>query len=140
VRTFYPTDTLTVLSVEPLPSGSVLGFGGAMSPVLVDVGLQEEIAKVALGAAKGVLGDRPGVNYRTVQGDPGVSIVKMAQELDADIIVVGSHGRSTLERLLIGSVANYVVNHAACPVLVIKDKVHLRDATAPAQPRTTVLI
>ena len=53
-------------------------------------------------------------------GDPGHEIVRHAEEVDAGLIVVSSHGQTGLKRLLIGSVADRVVRLAHCPVLVLK--------------------
>jgi nucleotide-binding universal stress UspA family protein len=55
-------------------------------------------------------------------GKPGDEIVKAAKEWPADIIVIGSHGRSGITRALVGSVAEAVMRHAPCPVLVIRGK------------------
>lgn len=53
-------------------------------------------------------------------GKAGREIVKVAQEIKADLIVIGTVGRSGFERLLAGSTAEYVVRHAICPVLTMK--------------------
>lgn len=53
-------------------------------------------------------------------GDPGREIVAYAEEVSAGLIVISSHGRSGLKRLLIGSVADRVVRLAHCPVLVLR--------------------
>lgn len=53
-------------------------------------------------------------------GKAGREIVKVAEELKADLIVIGTVGRSGVERLLAGSTAEYVVRHAKCPVLTMK--------------------
>lgn len=60
-----------------------------------------------------------------VEGDARSAIVEFAERLMADLVVVGSHGRSGLARLIIGSVAGHVVGHAPCSVLVVKQP---RDA------------
>src|SRR5207253_4081305 len=52
-------------------------------------------------------------------GDPGSQIVEAAKEFAADLIVMGTRGRSGLERLLVGSVARKVLHHAPCSVLVV---------------------
>ena len=57
---------------------------------------------------------------RVVQGDPRVVIVDTARAVGADLVVVGSHGRSGLAKLVLGSVASHVVSHAPCNVLVVK--------------------
>jgi nucleotide-binding universal stress UspA family protein len=49
-------------------------------------------------------------------------IVNAAKEIRADLIVIGSHGRSGFERFLVGSTAERVVQYAPCPVLVVKKK------------------
>jgi nucleotide-binding universal stress UspA family protein len=54
-------------------------------------------------------------------GDPGHEIADYAEEVAADMIVLPSHGRRGLSRLLIGSVAERVVRLAHCPVLVLRD-------------------
>jgi len=55
-----------------------------------------------------------------VPGDPRSALVDEARQEHADLIVVGSHGRSGLSKLLLGSVASHVVAHAPCSVLVVK--------------------
>jgi universal stress protein A len=60
------------------------------------------------------------VEYRLVTGDPADAVVRLAEDDDADLIVLGSHGRTGLTRLLMGSVAEAIVRKAHCPVLVYK--------------------
>ena len=54
------------------------------------------------------------------EGKPHEEILKLAKELDVDMIVIGSHGRTGLERAIFGSVAERVTRMADVPVLVIK--------------------
>jgi nucleotide-binding universal stress UspA family protein len=56
----------------------------------------------------------------TPLGSPGSEIVKAAQEWHADVIVIGSHGRRGVTRALVGSVAEGVMRHAPCPVMVVR--------------------
>ena len=53
-------------------------------------------------------------------GDPGDSIAAAAEAEHADLVVVGTRGRSGAERMLLGSVSDHVVRHAECPVLVVR--------------------
>ncbi len=53
-------------------------------------------------------------------GDPAAEIVRAAKEWGADIVVIGTHGRDGVQRFLLGSVAEKVVRHAPCPVLVVR--------------------
>jgi len=59
-----------------------------------------------------------------VTGIPYIEIVKRATELHADMIVIGTHGRTGMKHLLIGSVAERVVRTADCPVLTIRHPDH----------------
>ncbi len=52
-------------------------------------------------------------------GDPALEIIRQAQELGADLIVIATHGRGGWRRFLFGSVAEKVVRLATCPVLVV---------------------
>jgi nucleotide-binding universal stress UspA family protein len=54
------------------------------------------------------------------QGKPGQEIVRAAKDWPADLIVIGSHGRRGLSRAVLGSVAEEVMRHAPCPVLVVR--------------------
>jgi nucleotide-binding universal stress UspA family protein len=54
------------------------------------------------------------------EGAPDAELVALAEELEVDLIVVGSRGRSGLRRALMGSVSDSVVRHAHCPVLVVR--------------------
>jgi nucleotide-binding universal stress UspA family protein len=60
------------------------------------------------------------VHLAVLVGDPGHSIADYAQEVEAELIVLPSHGRTGLKRMLIGSVAERVVRLAHCPVFVIR--------------------
>jgi len=53
-------------------------------------------------------------------GHPGAEITALAQELGADLTVVGSHGRGRIDRFFLGSVSSYIVDHAASTVLVVR--------------------
>jgi nucleotide-binding universal stress UspA family protein len=60
--------------------------------------------------------------YLVWEGEAGEAIVAAADSENADLIVVGSHGRSGVSRFLIGSVSDFVVRHAHCPVMVVRGK------------------
>ena len=61
-----------------------------------------------------------GLRVEVLVGDPGFQITEFARREDADLIVIPSHGRTGLKRLLIGSVAERVTRLAHCPVLVLR--------------------
>jgi nucleotide-binding universal stress UspA family protein len=60
------------------------------------------------------------VEHFSTQGDPAVEIADLAKREGADLIVMSSHGRTGLGRLLMGSVAEGVMRRAECPVLIVK--------------------
>jgi len=68
---------------------------------------------------------------------PAQGIAQLASDLQADLIVVGTHGRHGVSRLLLGSVAEGVLRVAPCPVLIMHPKAHLPDGPAlePVCPR-----
>ncbi len=57
-----------------------------------------------------------------VSGVPHTAIVEKARSLEAELVVMGTHGRSGLSHLLMGSVAEKVLRQAPCPVLVVRDR------------------
>lgn len=65
----------------------------------------------------------PGVRAvrHVLHGDPADEIIRFAVEYQVDLIVLGTHGRTGLTKLLMGSVAEGVVSGATCPVLVVKN-------------------
>ena len=59
---------------------------------------------------------------RVLTGDPRDVLVRTARDEGADLVVVGSHGRSGIAKFILGSVAAHVMTHAPCSVVVVKAK------------------
>jgi len=78
----------------------------------VELRLQLQALKVEDGCIQ--------VERRLEEGYPGSDIPRVARETKADLIVMGTHGRTGLGRLLMGSVAEQVMRKAPCPVLTVK--------------------
>ena len=99
---------------EPQP---VITAGGGVAAYPIPLPATEEL-EAQLKAID------PGENVRCsrhmVLGTASSEIVKFADESDIDMIVMGTHGRTGLSRLLMGSVAEAVVRKAPCPVLTLK--------------------
>lgn len=68
------------------------------------------------------LDEGSGIEAEVREGKAFVEIIKMAREESIDLIVMGSHGRTGLPHILIGSVAERVIRKAPCPVLIVKTK------------------
>jgi len=60
------------------------------------------------------------ISFRLEQGNPYETILKIADDGKFDIIVLGTHGRTGLSHVLVGSVAERVVRHSRCPVLTVR--------------------
>jgi nucleotide-binding universal stress UspA family protein len=76
------------------------------------------------------------ITHRLESGDAGREIVRVADEEEVDLIVIGTHGRGGVGRVLLGSVAEAVLRKAPCPVLTVKSPAPVRPepAAAATQP------
>jgi nucleotide-binding universal stress UspA family protein len=96
------------------PPAAVYGEMGALPPEPPE--LEETLQKRLLGIRPK---DIPCVHF-FMTGEPAEEIVQLARDQNADMIVMGTHGRRGLGRLLMGSVAEQVVRLAPCPVVTVK--------------------
>jgi nucleotide-binding universal stress UspA family protein len=89
-----------------------------------------------LQGSQGLLPEAKVIGHE-VSGEPSPMIVDLAAELSADAVIVGTHGRKGMQRLLLGSVAAAVVKDCGCPVLVVRAKHHAHTPVQiePACPR-----
>jgi nucleotide-binding universal stress UspA family protein len=71
---------------------------------------------------EGTLPDGARVHYTVVRGSPADEIIAQATAHRSDTVVIGTHGRTGLDRLLTGSVAERIVRHAPCSVFTVKPK------------------
>jgi nucleotide-binding universal stress UspA family protein len=80
-----------------------------------------------------------GVDVTTAieEGDPAETIVAYAADIDADLIVAGTHGRTGIERRVIGSVAERVVRNATCPVMTVR--LRETDVTVDSKDEATAI-
>jgi nucleotide-binding universal stress UspA family protein len=106
--------------IGPVPAEVLL----ALSPQAMKETAQRNLD----GAVQGV----DGVEIRRilVEGDPRDALTKASE--DAELLVVGSRGHSTVAEVLLGSVSSYCVHHAACPVVVIREPKVEREHTFAA--------
>ena len=78
------------------------------------------VQETAIAKIRKALGENVTVTGKTVAGSPKHVIVAEAEKWQPDLIMVGSHGYPTWERLLLGSVSQAVVTHAKCSVEVVR--------------------
>jgi len=77
---------------------------------------QKELDEYGLEELEGL----NGIERRVLRGVPHEVIVKFASDNRIDLIIIGTHGRKGIDRILFGSTAAYVVRHAPCPVLTVR--------------------
>jgi nucleotide-binding universal stress UspA family protein len=115
------------LTPMPLATNADPLMGAAMQP---DVGLEEMdlmesqniLSKAVIdGVIKKYAGDLK-ITHFSEFGNKAEGIINCSNEFGADLIVIGTHSRTGLDRLLMGSVAEHVVRHAEVPVLVVPMK------------------
>ena len=80
------------------------------------------------------------VSMLQVDGSPAKAIQAAAEETEADLVVVGARGHSTLERILIGSVSDTLATHAPCSVLVVRPETHEDEPAKDATKFTNIAI
>jgi len=83
----------------------------------------EKVVEATTAKLQGFFGGKSvDISSDVLFGSPDSRIVETAEELAADMIVIGSHGYKRWERLLLGSVSDSVVHHAHCSVLVVRSQ------------------
>jgi nucleotide-binding universal stress UspA family protein len=112
---------LTVLAVHEVAASAWTG-----SPIIYpqDRPEEEKAKEAAQAAVNKVIGELGGagpdsVTVRSVSGQPAQALIEASS--DADLVVVGSRGAGGFATLLTGSVSSKVVNHASCPVVVVRN-------------------
>lgn len=114
-----PTGSLTLLHVVEVPV--VYSREAPLAELTRDL---DKRATAALDTEVGRIGRRTAlpVTPRTRVGSPGEqTLAALDDDRSIDLVVIGSHGRTGIERVLLGSVAETVVRHARCPVLVARN-------------------
>lgn len=121
---------LYVLDVSPA-AASAMGIGPPVAPADQLESGRLVLDKACAEAARAFSGKVVG---HLAAGPPWREIVQMASSLRADLLVVGTAGRTGLARMALGSVAEKVVRHAGCPVLVARPKDYHTHAEPSIEP------
>jgi nucleotide-binding universal stress UspA family protein len=107
---------LVVLHVNPT-LGPMVAYGGALAQLQPE----EEREKLRKELEQFRVPDpRVRVEYRLADGEPAAEILRAAGEAGCDLIVLGTHGRTGLARLVLGSVAEQVLRQAPCAVVTVR--------------------
>lgn len=102
--------------VDPMLGTSMQDMG-AVDAELMDI--QSDASKKLVDRVAEEFGAGTSVKHFTEFGDTADGIIQACAEFNADLIVVGTHSRTGLDRLLMGSVAEHVVRHSVVPVFVV---------------------
>jgi universal stress protein A len=113
--------TMTIVHVEEPP----MAYGGGELYLDVQENDREDLRKALVNVVP--LDHEVPFEHKLMVGDPATAIVDAAENEHADLIVMGTHGRTGLTRLLMGSVAEAVVRRAPCPVLTVKQAAHVPE-------------
>lgn len=111
-----------VLVVHVIDTATVQ-FVGGMMPAMIEVPraeLTEQLDRIQAPDA------RVRVEHMLAEGPPVAEILRIAKEENCDLIVMGTHGRGFLGRVVMGSVAEGIVRQAECPVLTVRQPVTFR--------------
>lgn len=114
--------SLSVVSAfEPVPRRRVLEEQqDAPADVHYELGPREDVNLVLDAAAAEARRAEVEVKTHPIEADPADAILNVAEEVDADLVVVGNKGMTGARRYLLGSVPNNVSHHAPCAVLIVR--------------------
>ncbi len=117
-------DMIHVISVVDMAIPMSVDLYGGYLPNMADMeNAAKENARSVVSETYKLLASRfPDAEISTniLFGSPDSRIVETAEEIGADLIILGSHGYNRWERLLLGSVSSSVVHHAHCSVLIVR--------------------
>jgi len=122
-----PHDAELVLVHVAAPDPDFVGMDAGPQYIRDDLAreLREERTRLrAMAAELEAKGRR--VRVVMVRGAAAPSLVEVARKVEADLLVVGSHGKGPMKRLFLGSVSEGVLRRAPCPVLVVPDQGEVR--------------
>ncbi len=118
--------------LAPAAPPSLMGSGVALSATELLAAGRLVLDRACGAAAVHFKGKIAG--HLAAGGEPWRQIVQAASTLGADLVVVGTEGRTGIARMALGSVAENVVRHAGCPVLVVRPKDHHAQAEPGIEP------
>ncbi len=98
---------------------SAMSGGPTIDVVSVNEGIAENAADVCAKAASSAERSGLKVESHTSSGDPCDALITIAQDVGADLIVVGNRGMTGVKRFVLGSVPNKIAHHAPCSVLIV---------------------
>lgn len=126
VRLLNDDATIILLTVIPDYEDPMETAGGIEGPALTEEEAEREYEEHVTSGEEALrktalsLGHDVEVRLAPADAEPGHAIVATATEVGPDLIVIGASGKGLFRRLFTGSISDYVVHHAPCPVLVVR--------------------
>ena len=115
-------ELLVIHVLEPLPYAAGEEFGGAELYLKLEDATRREAQSSMDKLLRRLQGSKVKTKSLLLRGSAHDQIVKAARSKRADMIVIGTHGRTGLSKLFMGSVAAKVVSTATCPVVTVRGK------------------
>jgi len=122
-RVEWPAGSSVIVTTAVAPSLLPVSDGFAPEPEVASAIYDQQVKAARTLVARAVKTLRDvglPAEARIVNGDAREELIELARRERSDLIVVGSHGRTGLTKLVLGSVSSHVVTHAPCTVVVVK--------------------
>lgn len=116
----FDAELFLVYVIEPLVYPADLSMGQMVIPQS-EVNLSEKAKSELEELATNEIGDSLKYNILIKTGKPFMEVIETASEIDADLIIIATHGHTGVEHLLFGSTAEKIVRKAPCPVLTLRE-------------------
>lgn len=120
-------DAVVVICVVEQPAAATAGFESGFAGAMASpTEIEEAWSEVRAGAASALertvhaLTTQAPIEHLVEVGKAGPVVCRVADDLQADVVIVGSRGRGAVRRALLGSVSNHIVNNAPCAVVVVR--------------------
>lgn len=121
MATLYNAEVALLNIIEPTPPIANPDFG--FTPAIVDLYDNSiENSNVLLKEIEAKFGNERKTTYLSVLDTATNGILQQSEEWNADLIVIGTHGRTGINHFLMGSVAEHVARKSACPVLIVPNR------------------
>lgn len=118
----FSAELYLVYVIEPMVYPADLSMGQMVIPQS-EVNLSEKANNELAELATNAIGESLKYNILIKTGKPFMEVIETASEVDADLIIIATHGHTGVEHLLFGSTSEKVVRKAPCPVLTLREPI-----------------
>jgi nucleotide-binding universal stress UspA family protein len=124
-RLLHPDVEFLLVAVVPEPEDPLATAGGIEGPLVTEEEAEKMTSEAATSGQEAILRTarivhEPMTAQLLRDDDPATALCRLAEDQQADVLVIGASDKSILQRIFEGSVMRKVVKHAPCPVLVVR--------------------